>query len=144
MLAGPPGGGELASAEQAIARAQTRDRTKPLVALGDCLDALHAASKELHRDPGNALAKRDYNFALGRAFEIVKKARLNLWTKRLTVPGAHGEYLLTHRPDPRPEWNPAWYDFTPADQSDVGGSTSPSARPAMELARRSWRSSLGT
>ena len=33
----------------------------------------------------------------------------------------HGEYVLTHKPDPRPEWNPALYDFTPADQFDVGG-----------------------
>src|SRR5436190_17029196 len=69
-LTGPPGTGELALAEQAIVRAQTHDRAKPLVALGDCLDALQVASRELHRDPGNALARRDYNFALGRAFEI--------------------------------------------------------------------------
>ena len=33
----------------------------------------------------------------------------------------HGEFVLTHKPDPRPEWNPALYDFTPADQFDVGG-----------------------
>jgi len=39
----------------------------------------------------------------------------------LIVPGAHGDFVLTHKPDPRPEWNAALYDFTPADEFDVGG-----------------------
>jgi pimeloyl-ACP methyl ester carboxylesterase len=121
QLEGPRGAGKLALAEEAIARAQTKDHGKPLAALGDCLDALHTASLELHRDSKNTLARRDYNFALSRAFEIIKKAKLNAWTKPLTVPSAHGDYVLTNRPDPRPEWNPALYDFTPADQFDVGG-----------------------
>jgi hypothetical protein len=29
--------------------------------------------------------------------------------------------VLTHRPDPRPQWNPALYEFIPADQFDVRG-----------------------
>jgi hypothetical protein len=37
------------------------------------------------------------------------------------VPGREGEFVLTHKPDPRPQWNPALYDFTPADQFDVKG-----------------------
>jgi hypothetical protein len=32
-----------------------------------------------------------------------------------------GDFLLTHKPDPRPAWNPALYDFTPADQFDIHG-----------------------
>ena len=30
-------------------------------------------------------------------------------------------YALTTKPDPRPKWNPALYNFTPADQFDIGG-----------------------
>jgi hypothetical protein len=37
------------------------------------------------------------------------------------VPASDGEFVLTHKPDPRPQWNPALYDFTPADQLDVHG-----------------------
>jgi pimeloyl-ACP methyl ester carboxylesterase len=37
------------------------------------------------------------------------------------VPGRDGEFVLTHKPDPRPQWNPALYDFTPADQFDIRG-----------------------
>ena len=120
-LEGPPGIGLLASAERQLARAQTHDRTKPLSALGDCVAALDIASRELHRDPMNVTAQRDYNFALSRIFEIIKKAKLADWSKPLTVPSEQGEYVLTHKPDSRPEWNPSLYDFTPADQFDVVG-----------------------
>jgi hypothetical protein len=37
------------------------------------------------------------------------------------VPASGGEFVLTHRPDPRPQRNPALDDFTPADQFDVCG-----------------------
>ena len=37
------------------------------------------------------------------------------------MPAAGGEYMLTRKPDPRKQWNPALYDFTPADQFDVQG-----------------------
>ena len=120
-LEGAPGSGPLALAETQLARAQTLDRTKPLRALGDCVAALEIASRELRRDPKNATARRDYNYALGRVFDILRKAKLADWSQPLTVPSEQGEYVLTHQRDPRPEWNPALYDFTPADQFDVGG-----------------------
>jgi pimeloyl-ACP methyl ester carboxylesterase len=102
-------------------RAQQHVHSKPLGALGNCVEALDVATHELRRDPGDAIARRDYNFALSRIIEIIKKAKLDTWTKPLTVKGEHGEYVLTHQPDARPEWNPVLYDFTPADQFDVGG-----------------------
>ncbi|MEO5714229.1 MAG: alpha/beta hydrolase [Luteolibacter sp.] len=120
-LQGPPGSGPLASAEMVIQRALQTDRSKPLAALGDCVDALSIASREGHRDPANATARRDYNFALSRIFEIIQKGGIDAWSKQLTVPSEHGDYLLSAKPDPRPEWNPALYDFTPADQFDING-----------------------
>ena len=120
-LTGPPGSGTLASVEQTLDRAIHEHRAQPLRAMGHCLDALESITAELRRDPTNATAIRDYDFAIGRVFEIIQDGKLDPWTKPLTVPGTGGDFILTHYPDPRPEWNPALYDFTPADEFDVGG-----------------------
>jgi hypothetical protein len=54
-------------------------------------------------------------------FQIHQLPGVDPWTQPLRVPGNDGEFVLTHKPDPRPQWNPALYDFTPADQFDVRG-----------------------
>src|SRR5246127_2455257 len=95
--------------------------SKALVALADCLIALQAASRELERNPTNATAVRDYDFGLARIFQIVHDARLDPWSAPLTIPSPGGDFTLIHEPDLRPEWNPALYEFTPADEFDVGG-----------------------
>ena len=120
-LTGPRGSGTLASVEQTLDQAIHEHRAQPLQAMGHCLDALESITGELRRDPANATAIRDYDFAIARVFQIIQEAKLDPWTKPLAVPGAKGEFILTHQPDPRPEWNPALYDFTPADEFDVGG-----------------------
>ena len=120
-LIGPPGSGRLAVAEQNLTRAMHEERAKPLVAMGECLEALQSASDELKRNPGNATAVRDYNFGASRIFQIIHDTKLDPWTQPLAVPTAQGEFVLTYKPDPRPEWNPALYEFTPADEFDVGG-----------------------
>ena len=85
------------------------------------MEALDVATRELRRNPSSAVARRDYNFALSRIFEIIKKVKIDVTSTPLTVPSDHGDYVLAAKTDPRPEWNPARYDFTPADQFDVGG-----------------------
>jgi pimeloyl-ACP methyl ester carboxylesterase len=94
---------------------------KGLVALADCLTALQVASRELELDPTNATAVRDYNFGITRIFQIVQDEKLDPWSAPLTIPDPAGDFTLSHKPDPRPEWNPASYEFTPADEFDVGG-----------------------
>jgi pimeloyl-ACP methyl ester carboxylesterase len=121
QLTGPPGSGSLVLAEQSLTRAMHEERAKPLAALGDCLEALQSAAEELKRNSGNAPAVRDYNFGVSRISQIIHDAKLDPWTQPLSVPTAHGDFVLTHKPDPRPEWNPALYEFTPADEFDVGG-----------------------
>src|SRR6266403_6149561 len=120
-LTGPPGSGSLAAVELSLTRAMHEERAKPLVALGDCLEALQSTSDELKRNSANATAIRDYNFGVGRVFQIIHDAKLDPWTQPLSVPTAHGDFVLTYKHDPRPEWNPALYEFTPADEFDVGG-----------------------
>ena len=120
-LIGPSGPEPLATAEQNFTRALHEERAKPLVAMGDCLVALQSATDELKRNSRNATAVRDYNFGVSRIFQIIHDTQLNPWTQPLSVPTARGEFVLTYKRDPRPEWNPALYDFTPADEFDVGG-----------------------
>src|SRR5947209_15435839 len=120
-LVGPAGTGLLAFAEQSLTRALHEERTKPLAAVADCLEALQFAVDELKRNPRNATAIRDYNFGVSRIFQVIHDAKLDPWTQPLTVPTANGDFVLTYKPDPRPEWNPTLYEFTPADEFDVGG-----------------------
>jgi alpha/beta hydrolase family protein len=121
QLIGPPGNGSLAMAEQSLTRAMHEQRSQPLVALGDCLEALRSAADELKRNHQNTTAIRDYNFGVSRIFQIIHDAKLDPWKQPLSVPTSHGDSALTYKPDPRPEWDPALYDFTPADEFDVGG-----------------------
>jgi len=121
QLIGPPGNGSLAMAEQSLTRAMHEQRSQPLVALGDCLEALRSAADELKRNRQNTTAIRDYNFGVSRIFQIIHDAKLDPWKRPLSVPTAQGDSALTYKPDPRPEWDPALYDFTPADEFDVGG-----------------------
>jgi len=120
-LIGPPGPEPLGSIEKTIVQAMRAERMHPLKSLGECLEALQIASDELKRHPGDATAVRDYNFGVSRIFQIIHDGKLDPWTKPLTVPGPHGNFVLTHEGDARPEWNPALYEFTPADEFDVGG-----------------------
>src|SRR5215469_274638 len=120
-LTGVPGVGFLAAAEQTLIKAIHEEHTKPLVGLADCLTALQESSRALERDPTDATAVRDYNFGIARIFQIVHDAKLDPWNAPLTIPSPDGDFTLTHKPDPRPEWNPALYEFTPADEFDVGG-----------------------
>jgi len=90
-LTGPPGAGPLASAEQSLTRAMHEERAKPLVALGDCLDALQSTSDELKRNSANATAIRDNNFGVSRIFQIIHDAKLDPWTQPLSVPTTGGD-----------------------------------------------------
>jgi len=69
--------------------------------LDEYLSAAKTAEDQIHRDPRNAAAKRDYNFAVGRIFEIIRGAKLDPWTKPLEVSGEYGRFIfiLIHKPD---------------------------------------------
>jgi pimeloyl-ACP methyl ester carboxylesterase len=104
-----------------MATALREERSKPDGALDDYLKAAQTAEQQLHRDPRDAAAKRDYNFAVSRIIEIIRDAKLTPWSKPIKVSGDRGNFELVDKPDPRPEWNPALFEFTPADQFDVHG-----------------------
>ncbi len=122
---------------QAMAESLTSDRVKrmeatiinalhcggrsPLVALGENMVAAHTALDLLRANPRDRIALHDYNFAVARILGLIKAAKLNPWNQPLTVPTSNGPMLLAYKPDPRPQWNPARYTFTPADQFKIDG-----------------------
>ena len=113
--------GALAAVERRFVNALQREEREPLVAMGEYLSAAETAAQQLARNPADTTARDDYNFAVARVFGTIKQARLDPWTQPLHVPAEGGEFVLTRKPDPRKSWNPALYDFTPADQFDVHG-----------------------
>ncbi len=114
-------GGGLANAQAAIAKALQLDRSNPLAALGEYVSAAETALRQFERDPRDENARNDYNFAVARIIATIRDAKLDPWTQPLRVPASGGDFVLTHKHDPRPQWNPALYTFTPADQFDVHG-----------------------
>jgi len=115
------GSGAMATAEAKIIKALQVDRRDPLPALGEYMTAAEIASGQLEHNPDDGDAMRDYNFAVARIISLIRDANLDPWTQPLSVPASGGVFVLTHKPDPRPQWNPALYTFTPADQFDVHG-----------------------
>jgi pimeloyl-ACP methyl ester carboxylesterase len=117
----PGAKGLLATANAEIGKALHVDRREPLVALGEYLTAAQTASLQLQSNPQDQPAQRAYNFAVSRVIGTIDAAKLDPWTQPLRVPANGGDFILTHKPDPRPQWNPALYTFTPADQFDIHG-----------------------
>lgn len=113
--------GALVSVEKGIAEGLKRSKHDPLAALGGYLAAVEAASQQLARTPDDRVVRDDYNFAVARIVSTIQEAKLDPWTKPLSVPGEGGGFVLKRKPDSRAKWNPTLYDFKPADQFDVGG-----------------------
>src|SRR6266699_5248041 len=116
----PPGSGADQAATQTIDRALVEEKKQPTVALGAFVAAARDSLRQLDRNPADAEARRAYNFAVARIFSVVRDAKLDPWTHPMRV-GANGEYTLTWKRDPRPEWNLALYELVPADDLDFKG-----------------------
>ncbi len=116
----PPSSEADRVATQTINHALVEEKKQPIVALGGFVAAARDSLRQLNRNPANAEARRDYNFAVARIFTAIRDGKLDPWTHPLRV-GANGEYTLTWKRDPRPEWNLALYDLVPADDLDFKG-----------------------
>jgi len=110
-----------ARVEAMIRQALGHVRANPLLALGENMQAAQTALIQLKAKPNDAAALHDYNFAVSRIVGIINSSKLDPWSKPLMVPVGKTSYLLTHKRDPRPMWNPALYNFTPSDQFMIGG-----------------------
>lgn len=117
----PAAPGELAAAEQRIAKSLGKDRREPLAAVGGYLDALEIASRQLARNPRDTAARRDCNFALARVFTTLRDRRISAWDAPLRVPGADGEWVLSGRTAITREPILPQLDLVPADQIALHG-----------------------
>jgi triacylglycerol esterase/lipase EstA (alpha/beta hydrolase family) len=113
--------GAIGTVQQEIANAMKQSKRDPLAALAGYLTAAETAANTLASDPKNAVLIEDYNFAVARIIATLQESKLDPWNQPLTVPANGGAFVLTRKPDARKAWNPALYDFTPADQFDIGG-----------------------
>src|SRR5437773_7459656 len=116
----PPGSGANRVAAQTIDGALAEEQKQPIVALGAFVAAARDSLRQLDHNPANTEALRNYNFAVARIFTVVRDAKLDPWTNPMRV-GANGEFTLTWKRDPRPEWNLALYELVPADDLDFKG-----------------------
>src|SRR5947207_7709718 len=114
------GSGANQVATQTIDSALAEKKKQPIVALGGFVAAARDSLRQLDRNPANAEARHNYNFAVARIFTVVRDAKLDPWTHPMRV-GANGDYTLTWKRDPRPEWNLALYDLVPAVELDFKG-----------------------
>ena len=89
----------------------------PLVTLDNHIGAAESAWHQLERNPGDAAALREYNFAVARICNTLREAKLTPWTAPIRL----GSHTLEWKRDPRPERNPANYEFIPADQLEIHG-----------------------
>lgn len=86
-------------------------------ALSRYVAAAESAWQKLDRDPANADALRDYNFAVARICGALRELKLAPWKAPLRV----GTHTLTWERPARPVWNPALYDLIPTDQLKITG-----------------------
>lgn len=93
----------------------------PAVQIGRYIDAAHSAGQILATDPTNAQAKKDYNFAVGRLFEVIHEAKVQPWKKPLICPGAEGDWEFSVAHDGKPEHDPSHFRILPADRFTFRG-----------------------
>jgi pimeloyl-ACP methyl ester carboxylesterase len=112
---------ELTPVGAIIAKALETPRSKPEAMLGCYLDAAAAAEGRLRANPRDADAQRDYNFAVGRVFEVIRDAKMEPWAKPVAAVGAEGPRQFSLPADRRPERDPARYHILPADRYQFHG-----------------------
>src|SRR6266700_7815504 len=68
----PPGSEADQTATQTINHALVEEKKQPIAALGAFVAAARDSLRQLDRNPANAEARRDYNFAVARIFTVVR------------------------------------------------------------------------
>src|SRR5437867_5827891 len=81
----PPSSGVNQVATQTIDSALAEEKKEPMVALGSFVAAAREALRRLDRDPSDAEARRDYNFAVARIFTVIRDSKLDPWAHPISV-----------------------------------------------------------
>lgn len=94
----------------------------PEAQIGKLIDAASTAGAALKKDPGDRAAREDYNYAVGRIFEVIHDAKLQPWKKPLICPGMSGDWRFSITTDGKPEHDPSHFRILPADRYTFRGS----------------------
>jgi hypothetical protein len=108
---------------QMISQALRHPMQSPEAQMGRYIDAASAAAVMLEKNPGDLQARKDYNFAVARLFEVLheKGQGIQPWVKPVTCPGASGDWTFSMTDDGKPEHNPAYFRIVPADRYHFSG-----------------------
>jgi hypothetical protein len=90
--------------------------------LGAYLDAASSAASVLESAPDNTAARRDYNFAVSRVFELLHDAQLRPWDAPLVGKGATGLWELSLPIAKNAGIDPNLFEAMPADRYEFRGS----------------------
>jgi pimeloyl-ACP methyl ester carboxylesterase len=104
------------AAGQLVAQALKHPAKEPLVQVGRYLDAAAAATDVLGKNPEDAQACADYNFAVARIFDVIHESGLDPSTAPLLCPGATQQWSFTLQAKTRNHYNLSNFKLLPADR----------------------------
>lgn len=102
-------------------RAQGKPKKDPVAQIGRYLNAASLAASRLEVRPDHPQARLDYNFAIGRIFEIIHEAQLEPWKEPLQCPGLDGDWIFTVKPEGKSAYDPSQFRVRPADRFEFKG-----------------------
>lgn len=108
-------------AGQLIVQALRHPVKPPEAQMGRYIDAAAAAGAVLEKNPEDAPALQDYNFAVSRLFDVLHESGLEAWKAPVKCPGADGEWKFSLVTDGKPEHDPSHYRVLPADRFQFKG-----------------------
>lgn len=111
----------VAPAGRLIDRALDHPAKQPEAQIGSFIDAAAMATAVLEKHPDDLQARKDYNFAVGRIFEVIHSAGLQPWKAPLICPSASGNWSFSVATDGKPEHNPSYFRILPADRYQFRG-----------------------
>jgi hypothetical protein len=109
------------AAGKVIASTLKQRSSQPLARIGSYLDAASSAAGTLRTQPDNLEARRDYNFASARVFQLIHDNGFEPWKAPLRCPGTTRTWNLSIKRDPGPSRNPSNYQIEPADIYEFKG-----------------------
>ncbi len=116
-----PGYHSTTAAGQLITQALHHPVKDPPAQMGRYIDAAADAGAVLEKNPEDAQALKDYNYAVGRLFEVLHQSGLEPWKAPVKCPGAGGDWMFSVVSDGKPEHDPSHYRILPADRFQFKG-----------------------
>ncbi len=116
-----PGYHSTTPAGQLIVQALKHPVKQPEAQMGRYIDAAAAAGAVLEKQPDNAQALQDYNYAVSRLFEVLHDSGLEPWKTPVKCPSASGDWIFSVVSDGKPEHDPSHYRILPADRFQFKG-----------------------